>query len=445
MITGEGRWVGRSRLLLATRRARRAGDTGAVLRAVAGSSRTAVGLRLKSHHVLLVLDPALVGDVLAGHAADTVKGPGVQLTRDLLGSGLLTSEGADHRRARKLVAPAFSPRRLAGYTDVFAGTTLERSDRWTDGAEVDMAHEMATLTLAMVGRTLLGVDLTAEAPDVRAGLESALGRFGGGEGPLFAGRRPEQPPPDGAAAVVHDLVDRVIAERRLGRYDDRGDVISALLGSQDTGGLSEAEVHDHVMTLLMAGHETTANALTWTWHLLADRPDVQRRLAEEADALPGPGPSYGDPAALPYTRAVLSEAMRLYPPAWIIGRTTTAEITVGRWTMPAGSLVAVSPLLLHRDRRWFPEPDRFDPDRWLDDRRHKVPRHAYLPFGTGPRACVGEQFAWAEAVTALAVLAGRWTASADPVHQVRPHYRVTMRPSGGLPMTLHARCNAALG
>jgi pentalenene oxygenase len=293
----------------------------------------------------------------------------------------------------------------------------------------------------MVGRALLGVDLTAEAPDVRAGLEAALGRFGGSDTAQFGRLRPAAAPAaDGRPeAVVHALVDRVIAERRADRCADRGDVISALLESQELGSLSDVDVHDHVMTLLMAGHETTANALTWTWYLLSGRPHVQRRLAAEAAALPGPRPSYADLPSLPYTRAVISEAMRLYPPAWIIGRTTTAGLRLAGLQVPAGSLVAVSPLLLHHDQRWFADPESFDPDRWLDSRRHEVPRHAYLPFGTGPRACVGEQFAWAEAVTTLSVLAARWTATVDPDHQVRSQYRVTLRPAGGMPMTLRAR------
>jgi cytochrome P450 len=433
------RWMGTPRLMLITRGARRDEDPGAVLRRLARRADVAVGLKVRGQRVLLVLDPQLVGELLVGHATDTVKGPGVQLTRDLLGDGLLTSEGADHRQARRLVAPAFSPRRLAGYADTFAEVAQEHSAGWRNGQQVDMHREMGALTLAMVGRTLLGIDLAAEAPDVRADLESALGRFGGSgdQGSLFGGRAPA-PAARSTAASVHGLVDRIIDERRRERSDDRGDVISALLTSSDAGTLSDAEVHDHVMTLLMAGHETTANALTWTWHLLTGNPTVVTRLQAEADHLGDRLPGFADVPGLTYARAVVSEAMRLYPPAWIIGRTTTADLTLGEWQLPAGSLAAVSPLLLHHDPRWFPDPESFDPDRWLDERRDEVPRHAYLPFGTGPRACIGEQFAWIEAVLTLAVLASRWTASGQR-QPIAPQYRVTMRPAGGLPMTLHAR------
>ena len=435
------RWIGTTRLLLTTRRARREQDAGAVLRRLARGADTAVGLRVKGKRVLLVLDPQLVGEVLVRHAADTVKGPGVQLTRDLLGEGLLTSEGDDHRRARKLVAPAFSPRRLEGYADVFAATTAAHADRWQDGQTVDMAQEMAALTLAMVGRTLLGIDLAAEAPEVRADLEEALTRFGSAadQGGLLGGNPAKAP--TRTAVSVHRLVDRIIEERRDARSEDRGDVVSALLTSSDAGALTDAEVHDHVMTLLMAGHETTANALAWTWHLLASHPRVVSRLQAEADALEGP-PTFADVPSLTYARAVLSEALRLYPPAWIIGRTLTTDLTLAGWQLPAGSLVAVSPLLLHHDERWFPDPEAFEPERWLDERRDDVPRYAYLPFGTGPRACIGEQFAWVEAIIALTVLASRWTATASGA-EVQPQYRVTLRPAGGLEMTMRARTDVS--
>ncbi|BEP14444.1 cytochrome P450 [Acidothermaceae bacterium B102] len=433
------RWIGPTRLMLMTRRARRDQDAGAILRRLARGADTAVGLTVRGRRVLLVLDPQLAGELLARHAADTVKGPGVQLTRDLLGEGLLTSEGDDHRRARRLVAPAFSPRRLEAYATTFATSAAAHADGWRDGQRVDMAQEMATLTLAMVSRTLLGIDLADQAPEVRADLEAALARFGGSatQGDLFGGDRHHQPQPRSAPAV-HQLVDRIIEERRRERSDERGDVISALLTSSEAGALTDAEVHDHVMTLLMAGHETTANALTWTWHLLAAHPVVAARLHAEADALGGRTPAFADVPALTYARAVISEAMRLYPPAWIVGRTLTADLTLAGYDLPAGSLAAVSPLLLHHDPRWFPDPEAFDPERWLDERRDDVPRYAYLPFGTGPRACIGEQFAWIEAIITLTVLASRWSATAAR-GPVTPQYRVTLRPAGGLEMTMHAR------
>ena len=434
-------WLGPARVLLRTRQAHRQHDPGAGLRALARGADKAVGLRFGGRHVLLVLDPELAGQLLVGHAAETVKGPGVQLTRGLLGNGLLTSEGEDHRRARRLIAPAFSPRRLAGYTETFARSARVRLTGWLDADHLDLHQEMAALTLEIVGKTLLGVDLSDEAPSVRAGLEAALKEFGG-EGFKLPGLRRRVPafPDNGTRSAIHEVVDRIVEQRRANLSDDRGDVISALLAaSAEPDGLSMIEVHDELMTLLMAGHETTANALSWTLYLLGQHPDVQRKVQSEVDQLGGRPPTFADLPTLTYLRAVISEAIRLYPPAWIIGRQTLTDFQLDRWRLPAGSVVAVSPLLLHHDPRWFPEPARFDPQRWLDERREAVPRHAYLPFGTGPRACIGEQFAWTEAITVMAVLAQLWTVQADPTHQPKPQYRVTLRPANGMPMTVDAR------
>ncbi len=449
-------WKGAAWVAWRTRRARRAGDVGGVVRSVARGSRTAVAIKVGRQRILLLLDPALVGQLLVDHAAVTTKGPGVQLTRQMLGNGLLTSEGKPHDQARKLIAPAFSPRRLAGYTDFFADRTRARTDGWRDGDTLDMHDEMASLTLDIVGRTLLGIDLTDRAPQIRGSLEAALDRFGevgggslliGGAGGrrLIGGRgkgsaRSVDTPRE-AEADVHRVVDDVIDERR--RHppsDERGDVVSALLSDgQVRAGLTDQEIHDHVITLIMAGHETTANALTWALFLIGRRPDIQLRLHDEVDRLPAGGPSFSQLAGLPFTRAVISEAMRLYPPAWVLGRTLVTPVDFAGWHAPAGTLVGVSPLLLHHDPRWFDSPEEFDPDRWLDGRQKSLPRNAYVPFGTGPRACIGEQFAWAEAVTVLAVVASRWTIRTPPGLAPGAQYRVTLRPAGPVSLTVTAR------
>jgi cytochrome P450 len=438
-------------MLMLSRKVRRSQDMGALLRSVIRGNPNAVGVRVRGRHMLLLVDPALVGELLIEHAGQTVKSPGLERTRHLLGDGLLTSEGTDHRRARRLVAPAFSPRRLTGYVDQFAERTAAHVATWTDGAQVDMHREMAALTLDMVGHTLLGIDLSGRAPGIRSGLEATLSHFaatrpGPGGRRIRRGTTPQDLTPQAvgvdtsALDAVHALVDDIIEQRRATVSDDRGDVVSALLAaSKEPDGLTDAEVHDHVITLLMAGHETTANALSWTLHLLGNHPDAQAKLHAELAMLGDRLPTSEDLPGLTYTRAVVSEAMRIYPPAWMIGRTLSTDQEFGGWHVPAGSVVAVSPLLMHHDARWFPEPDTFDPDRWLDARREGVPRHAYLPFGTGPRSCIGEQFAWAEAVTALAVIARRWSAQTDPDHTVRAQYRIVLRPANGIPMTLRDR------
>jgi cytochrome P450 len=444
-----GRWVRTGRVLIRTRRARRDADAGAILRVLARGSDLAVGLSVRGQRMLLLLHPDLVGQLLVTHAADTIKGPGIQRTRPLLGDGLLTSEGDDHRRARRLVAPAFSPRRLTGYTTGFAERTEEHIGHWRDGQTTDMHEQMARLTLDIVGTTLLGVDLGADAGDVRAALESALDTFAGSSATLLspgsAGRRTRRattpgPPVSVPRASIHEIVEKIIRGRAEHLSEDRGDVVSALLGAAaQPDGLTPSEVHDHVITLLMAGHETTATALSWTMYLLGQHPAAERALHDELDQFGRKLPSFADLHGLSYTRAVITESMRLFPPAWIIGRTLTANADFAGWHATPGTIVGVSPLLLHHDPRWFPDPSAFDPRRWLDERREAVPRHAYLPFGAGQRSCIGEQFAWAEATTALAVICSRWSARTEEGHLVRPQYRVTMRPGNGLPMRLHAR------
>ena len=449
------RWHGAAWVAWRTRQARRAGDVGGVVRSVARGSRSAVAIKVGRQRILLLLDPALVGQLLVEHAAVTTKGPGVQLTRQMLGNGLLTSEGRPHDRARKLIAPAFSPRRLAGYTESFAERTRARTDGWHDGDTLDVHDEMACLTLDIVGRTLLGIDLTDRSSEIRGSLEAALQRFGevGGGSLLIGGagrrrslgRRGRRPPatmdtPSTAEADVHRVVDEVIEQHRRRPSDDRGDVVSALLSDgQVRAGMTDQEIHDHVITMIMAGHETTANALTWALFLVGRHPDIQARLHDEVDRLPAGGPGFSQLPDLPFTRAVISEAMRLYPPAWVLGRTLVVPLEFAGWHAPAGTLVGVSPLLLHHDPRWFDNPEEFDPDRWLDGRQKSLPRNAYLPFGTGPRACIGEQFAWAEAVTVLAVIASKWTIRTPSDLTPGAQYRVTLRPSGPVPLTVAAR------
>lgn len=449
------RWMRLPRLWWRTREARRSGDIGALIRSVTTGGGRAVGFRVRGNRIVILLDPALAGELLVEHAPVTIKGPGVQLTRQLLGDGLLTSEGAPHDRARRLIAPAFSPRRLAGYTQSFAAATRTHIAQWDDGATVDAHSEMAALTLDMVGRTLLGIDLADRASTVRGSLESALERFAKSGGGILRGTgwrgiraalptrpptRPLDQPHDPAEAAVHQVVDEVINRRRADPTDDRGDVVSALLSDGDIrNGMSAAEIHDHVMTLLLAGHETTANALTWTLFLLGKHPHVQDRLHDEVAGYATTGPTFAELPSLSYTRAVISEALRLYPPAWLLGRKIVAPLEFGGWHAPAGTVVLTSPMLLHRDPRWFPEPDAFEPTRWLDHRRHDLPKHAFLPFGTGPRACIGEQFAWAEAITALAVIAANWRVRTDPELTPGIQYRVTLRPSGAVPIRVTAR------
>ena len=406
-------------------------DPGAALCRLAEGVDDAVGGDVGPRKLLLLVSPELVRELLVTRAGDTTKGPELRGRRTLLGNGLLTSEGDTHRRARRLVAPAFSQSRLRRYAAVMGQRAERRMALWEPGSTIDVHAEMAALTLEIVGETLLGVELADETAPIRQLINSAASRFADQGGPLGG---------DGPGGVSDDHFEALIAQiidDHKGSAD-RGDVVSALLSATDDeaggGGLTNEEVRDNVVTLLMAGHETTANALSWTFHLLGTHPEIAERLHHEAAGLAGRPPTFDELRTLTYTRAVVTEAMRLFPPAWIIGRSPAHPMTLGRWTVDEQTMVLVSPLVLHSRSQWFPEPEVFDPDRWLDERAEGVPRYTYLPFGAGPRSCIGEQFAWTELVSVLAVLAGSWRFEPVPGHVVNRQYRITLRPEGGLPM-----------
>jgi cytochrome P450 len=246
-----------------------------------------------------------------------------------------------------------------------------------------------------------------------------------------------------AVALLDGIVYRIIAERRASG-EDRGDLLSMLMAADDVEGdgtrMTDRQLRDEVMTILLAGHETTANALTWTWYLLARNPSAGERLHEEVDrALGGRPPGAADLPALGYVERVFAESMRLYPPAWGLGRRALADHEVGGYTVPAGGLVAMSPYVVQRDPRWWPDPERFDPDRFLPEARAARPRFAYFPFGGGARQCIGESFAWMEGVLLLSALAQRWSFRLAPGPPVEPQALITLRPRHGIRMRAEAR------
>jgi len=327
---------------------------------------------------------------------------------------------------RRIVQPAFHKARIAGYLQ----TMREYAAAWQPPAGVfDMHAEMMELTLRIASKTLFGADAGEEADRVAASLHEVVTIFPDVLGPFGALKRRLPFGPAAkfrkARAVLDGIVMRLIAQRRTSG-EDRGDALSMLLASHDAEtdqGLTDRQVRDEVMTLFVAGHETTANALTWTWYLLAKNPDVAQRLREKS----------GDEAER-YGDAVLSESMRLYPPVWILGRDATADVDAGGWRIRKGSTVLMSQMVMHRSPRYFPQPDRFDPDRWLDP--PELPQFAYFPFGGGSRKCIGDQFAWNEARIELASLAKRYRFElADPAQEVVPEPIITLRPSAGLKMT----------
>jgi cytochrome P450 len=392
--------------------------------------------------------PDLVRDVLVTNHRNFHKGRGLERAKMLLGSGLLTSEGEFHLRQRRLAQPAFHRQRVAAYGATMASYAAVRRDRWKNGETLDVHKEMMALTLAIVGKTLFDADVEHEAAEIGAALATTFEAFHFGFFLPFGELLEHLPLPATlrfrkARARLDATIYRMINERRQSGAD-RGDLLSMLLLAQDTegdgGGMTDLQLRDEAMTIFLAGHETTANAMTWTWYLLSQHPDVESRLHAEIDAaLGGRLPTTDDLAALPYTRMVLAESMRLYPPAWIIGRRALGPFEASGYEIPARSIILASQYVTHRDARWFPEPERFDPERFTPERQAERPKFAYFPFGGGPRVCIGEQFAWMEGILLLATIAQRWRLRLVPGHPVALQPIITLRPKHGMKMTVGAR------
>ncbi|MFN8167503.1 MAG: cytochrome P450 [Candidatus Nanopelagicales bacterium] len=419
-------------------------------------------LRMAGDEVYLLSDPDLITEVFLTRAREVMKGRGLQATRPLLGNGLLTSEGEFHLRQRRLAQPGFHRQRIESYAAQMVVEAERHSARWEDGERVDMVDEMTSLTFAIVGRTLFDSDLTGDAKTFGDTLEELINGFG--QLSAIGNERLVRALPQGRRllAKVDDLdavVARIIAEHRadLAAGVERPDLITWMIEAHDTEAaerfgetMTDEQLRDEVMTMVLAGHETTAMALSWTWWLLSAHPAVHARLVEElvkvlADGGTLRAPAYADLPALPFARAVVSEAIRLYPPAWIMGRRTLADMRVGGWDVPSGSIVLASPWVVHRDPRWWDSATSFVPSRWLDadgaydESAPGQPRGAWIPFGFGNRRCIGEQFAWTEAVLLVATIARHWRPELVPGSPVATRAAITLRPRHGLPMTLHRR------
>ncbi|MDQ4075923.1 MAG: cytochrome P450 [Chloroflexota bacterium] len=409
-----------------------------------------VHFKVVRDHVFLLNHPDYVQEVLVTNNRNFVKSRGLKRTKAMLGEGLLTSEGAFHLRQRRLVQPAFHRKRIAAYAHAmidYAARTYVRWEALGDGAVVDMAEEMMRLTLSVVGKTLFDADVEGDAREVGEAMSAALEGFSTLLLP-FSEYWEDLPLPSlvrmrAAHARLNEIIYRIIEERRASG-EDRGDLLSMLLMARDEegdgSGMTDEQVRDEAMTLFLAGHETTANALTWTWYLLSEHPEVVAKLHAELDkVLGGDLPGAEDVGRLSYTRMVIAESMRLYPPAWAIGRRALDEFEIGGYRLPAKSTVFVSQYVMHHDPRYWPDPFRFDPERWRPEEEAKRPKYAYFPFGGGPRICVGEHFAWTEAILVLATLAQEWAPRLLPSHPVAMDPLITLRPKHGMKMILERR------
>ncbi|HUH12031.1 MAG TPA: cytochrome P450 [Longimicrobiales bacterium] len=366
----------------------------------------------------------------------------------LFGDGLLTAEGDFWLRQRRLAAPAFHTERLNAYARVMTDYTDAMLAGWRDGEERDAHHEMMGVTMRIVSRTLFGTEVE-EVDDIGRAFDRVANELPLRFRRLF--RIPDWVPTPGNLRYgrglrrLNALVEGIIAERREDG-EDRGDLLSMLMSARDEDGrpMSHKQLRDEAVTLFLAGHETTALALSWAWWLLARHPDAEARLHRELDDVLGSGPGARTPTVadlprLPFADAVISEAMRLYPPAWTVGREATEDVDVGPYRLPRGTTVYLSPWVMHRHPRWWSEPEAFRPERWLGDGVRGLPRFVYMPFGGGPRICIGNRFAQMEAVLVLATVASRWRLEWRRERPVVPFAGITLRPEGGVWVDVRAR------
>jgi cytochrome P450 len=390
---------------------------------------------LRAH---VAFGPAEIEEVLVDRAADFRKSFGTRMLIPLLGRGLLTAEGDEWLRHRRLASPAFHRARVEGYGRTMAGYAEDSVNAWRDGQTVDLHDEMTALTLRIVARTLFDADVTARIEEV-ARLGTSIQDF---FYLRFASLRfliPTWLPTPGNRRLGHatrrldDVVYGIIRERQPG--EDRGDLLSMLLLARDEqgAGMSERQVRDEVMTLLLAGHETTALALSWAFLLLDRNREARDRLEAEVTAVLGSEPaSPDDVPALPYTQAVVNETLRLYPPAYVTGREAIRSTTIAGVRIPKRHIVLISMYTTHRDPRFFPEPDAFRPERWLDGLEKRLPRGTFIPFGLGSRKCIGASFAMMETVLLLATIARRWRFEVAP-GEIGTQPSITLRPAAAMP------------
>lgn len=395
--------------------------------------------------VYAVSDPAGVRHVLQDNARnynkDTIQFNTLAL---VTGEGLLTSDGDFWLRQRRMMQPAFHRQRVAAFGQTMVSTAEKMLARWealTEGVSLDIDHEMMKLTLEIVGQTLFSVDLSAAASDLVQAVLITL------EYIVYRAQSPLALPPfvptprnrtfNHALQMLDESVYRLIAARTAEAGETRhGDLLDLLLAARSEDGqpMSDRQLRDEIITLIIAGHETVASALTWTWHLLANHPAAAEALVVELTGRLGQRPpQVDDLSALPYTRAIFDEALRLYPPAWLITRKARATDEIAGRVVPAGALVIISPYVVHRDPELWPEAESFRPERFLGE---ATPRFGYLPFGGGPRLCIGNTFALMEGALILATVAQRYRLLAAPGQAVQAEPLVTLRPKGGLHLQL---------
>jgi len=406
-----------------------------------------VNFRVGPMQMYFLNHPDYIKDVLVTNQRNFSKGRPLELAKRLLGEGLLTSEGAFHLRQRRMIQPIFHKKRIESYGVVMTEYATRLGDRWVDGATVDMANEMMQMALAIASKTMFSTDIETESVGIGKALTDAMSLFDRVSIPLSE-LLLNLPLPSTlrfyrAKAHLDKTIYRMIEDRRKNseKYDD---LLALLLSAQDEEGdksrMTDEQVRDEALIFLLAAYDTTALALTWTWYLLSQYPQVESALHAEIDSvLGGRLPSVEDLPQLTFTRMVFTEAMRLYPPGYIIARKALDDYEIDNYFIPAGSTILMSPFVMQRDPRYYNEPRKFNPLRWAGEAHANAPKFAYFPFGGGPRVCIGDSFAWLEGCLVMATLAQRWRMILVPGHPVAILPLLNLRPKYGMRMILECR------
>ena len=402
------------------------------------------GIRLVNFRSIFINHPSAIEEVLVGHPRRYIKGRVLRANRHVFGEGLLTSEGDFWLRQRRLVQPAFHRARIAAYAETMVEYTERMLETWRAGEQRDVHQEMTRLTLQIVAKTLFNANVGGDAQDVGKSLELLLELgadfrrtlFVPHWVPTFTNLRIKR-----EIAFIESILSRIIIERRAsGR--DTGDLLSMLLEAQDEDGsrMNDKQLRDETITLFLAGHETTASSLSWTWWLLAQNPSAEAKLHAELDEVLGVGaPSLENLPRLPYAGNVITESLRLYPSAWGLARIAVEDHELAGYPVKKGMGVAMAQWVVHRDPRWYDQPEEFHPERWEGDFAKRIPRFAYFPFGGGPRQCIGNSFALMEATLILATVAQKYRLRLVPNHPVVPLASITLRPRYGVRVVLESR------
>jgi len=398
------------------------------------------------NHIVFVNHPDYVREILVVQNDNFIKERTVRRSKMLLGEGMITSEGEQHRMQRQVAQPAFHRQRIPEYAAAMVQEAVRMRETWRDGEQRDIAIEMMHLTLNIVAETLFATDLRREVHELADAINRIMGLYN------FLVMLPAaeflvhfRPPGMAAFVRARKRIDRVVyrmieAHRRQNGADHRSLLDLMLAASTDRSPASEQSLRDQVITIFLAGYETVANALSWTWYLLSQNPACESRFHAEIDReLQGRVPGFDDIPRLRYAEMVLAESMRLYPPAWAMGRYAREDFRLGEFFLPAKTTVLASQFILHRDARYFPDPLRFDPERFTPEAKARRAKFSYFPFGAGARQCIGESFAWMEGVLLLATLGQKWRLKLVPGHRVEPDPLITLRPKYGMRMQVETR------